>query len=141
MMLSISVTAFAQDSSSDCDKEYYDRYGRWMENHLVTWWGVPPVLMRSSGKYADLICEKLSEGGGEGARGGGGGGIDENGIPYCSSSSWEKGMDGEDRDTIQELSKSFRFISAKNGDLAAKSFYNFVLKRSKDSGQWHYSES
>lgn len=29
----------------------------------------------------------------------------------------------------------------KNGDLAAKSFYNFVLKRSKDSGQWHYSES
>ena len=61
MMLSISVTAFAQDTSSDCDKEYYDRYGRWMENHLVTWWGVPPVLMRSSGKYADLICEKLSE--------------------------------------------------------------------------------
>ena len=52
-----------------------------------------------------------------------------------------KGMDGEDRDTIQELSKSFRFISAKNADLAAKSFYNFVLKRSKDSGQWHYSES
>ena len=41
MMLSISVTAFAQDTSSDCDKEYYDRYGRWMENHLVTWWGVP----------------------------------------------------------------------------------------------------
>lgn len=39
--------------------------------------------------------------------------IDENGIPYCSSSSWEKGMDGEDRNTIQELSKSFRFISAK----------------------------
>lgn len=39
MMLSISVTAFAQDTSSDCDKEYYDRYGRWMENHLVTWWG------------------------------------------------------------------------------------------------------
>ena len=26
MMLSISVTAFAQDTSSDCDKEYYDRY-------------------------------------------------------------------------------------------------------------------
>ena len=52
MMLSISVTAFAQDTSSDCDKEYYDRYGRWMENHLVTWWGVPPVLMRSSGKLS-----------------------------------------------------------------------------------------
>ena len=44
MMLSISVTAFAQDTSSDCDKEYYDRYGRWMENHLVTWWGVPPCV-------------------------------------------------------------------------------------------------
>ena len=24
MMLSISVTAFAQDTSSDCDKEYYE---------------------------------------------------------------------------------------------------------------------
>ena len=141
MMLSISVTAFAQDTSSDCDKEYYDRYGRWMENHLVTWWGVPPVLMRSSGKYADLICEKLSEINYEDTHFFITFLIDENGIPYCSSSSWEKGMDGEDRDTIQELSKSFRFISAKNGDLAAKSFYNFVLKRSKDSGQWHYSES
>ena len=141
MMLSISVTAFAQDTSSDCDKEYYDRYGRWMENHLVTWWGVPPVLMRSSGKYADLICEKLSEINYEDTHFFITFLIDENGIPYCSSSSWEKGMDGEDRNTIQELSKSFRFISAKNGDLAAKSFYNFVLKRSKDSGQWHYSES
>ena len=141
MMLSISVTAFAQDTSSDCDKEYYDRYGRWMENHLVTWWGVPPVLMRSSGKYADLICEKLSEINYEDTHFFITFLIDENGIPYCSSSSWEKGMDGEDRNTIQEVSKSFRFISAKNGDLAAKSFYNFVLKRSKDSGQWHYSES
>ena len=127
MMLSISVTAFAQDTSSDCDKEYYDRYGRWMENHLVTWWGVPPVLMRSSGKYADLICEKLSEINYEDTHFFITFLIDENGIPYCSSSSWEKGMDGEDRNTIQELSKSFRFISAKNGDLAAKSFYNFVL--------------
>ena len=113
MMLSISVTAFAQDTSSDCDKEYYDRYGRWMENHLVTWWGVPPVLMRSSGKYADLICEKLSEINYEDTHFFITFLIDENGIPYCSSSSWEKGMDGEDRNTIQELSKSFRFISAK----------------------------
>ena len=60
MMLSISVTAFAQDTSSDCDKEYYDRYGRWMENHLVTWWGVPPVLMRSSGKYAAVSYTHLT---------------------------------------------------------------------------------
>ena len=28
MMLSISVTAFAQDTSSDCDKEYYDMDGK-----------------------------------------------------------------------------------------------------------------
>ena len=90
MMLSISVTAFAQDTSSDCDKEYYDRYGRWMENHLVTWWGVPPVLMRSSGKYADLICEKLSEINYEDTHFFITFLIDENGIPYCSSSSWEK---------------------------------------------------
>lgn len=103
MMLSISVTAFAQDTSSDCDKEYYDRYGRWMENHLVTWWGVPPVLMRSSGKYADLICEKLSEINYEDTHFFITFLIDENGIPYCSSSSWEKGMDGEDRNTIQEF--------------------------------------
>ena len=87
MMLSISVTAFAQDTSSDCDKEYYDRYGRWMENHLVTWWGVPPVLMRSSGKYADLICEKLSEINYEDTHFFITFLIDENGIPYCSSSS------------------------------------------------------
>lgn len=35
---------FAQDTSSDCDKEYYERYGRWMENHLVTWWGIIPIV-------------------------------------------------------------------------------------------------
>ena len=61
MMLSISVTAFAQDTSLIVIKNITIGMEDRMENHLVTWWGVPPVLMRSSGKYADLICEKLSE--------------------------------------------------------------------------------
>ena len=109
MMLSISVTAFAQDTSSDCDKEYYDRYGRWMENHLVTWWGVPPVLMRSSGKYADLICEKLSEINYEDTHFFITFLIDENGIPYCSSSSWEKGMEG----ILRSAGKSWQNTTAR----------------------------
>ena len=132
---------FFDKDTSDCFEEFNERYGKWMENSLVTFWAVPPSLKRSSKKYADLICERLSE-------------InygnqylqtmiliDENGKPYCCSLSSQESLEGEDRRAILGLLKSLRFNPAKDIKRNVKSFYSFSPRKNKKDGRWFYPES
>lgn len=132
---------FFDKDTSDCFEEFNERYGKWMENSLVTFWAVPPSLKRSSKKYADLICERLSE-------------InygnqylittiliDENGKPYCCSLSSQESLEGEDRHAILDLLKSLRFNPANNGKRNVKSYYRFSPRKNKKNGRWFYPES
>lgn len=132
---------FFDKDTSDCFEEFNERYGKWMENSLVTFWAVPPSLKRSSKKYADLICERLSE-------------INygnqylvttiligENGKPYCCSLSSQESLEGEDRHAILDLLKSLRFNPANNGKRNVKSYYSFSPRKNKKDGRWFYPES